>query len=216
MVTTLVDRTVSAALEPAGAAAEPYALWTIADQPGLVMPCIHPVVQRVADLDQIEALKLFILNLAHSVMADHWRQTGDAGPQLVREWLEDTSLNAMLETINRTKCCLVLPPQAWGRRRRPVWPPRWNALPIRFWITAWGGIPQNRAAKVDRPIAAFVRFAAQHGDTTPKPLLDRVIARASRPDCCPAKRQAAFPLRSANAPRSRPPRQRHHALSGRG
>ncbi len=176
-VNALVDRIVSAALEPAGAVAEPYALWAIADQPGLVMPCIHPAVQRVADLAQIEALKLFILNLGHSVMADHWRQTGDAGPQLVREWLENSSLNAMLETIYQAEVLPGFAAAGMGAQAQAYMATTMERFANPFLDHRLSDIAQNHAAKVDRRIAAFVRFAAQHGDTTPRPLLDRVIAR---------------------------------------
>lgn len=57
-VNSLVDRIVSQPLEPAGAVAEPYALWPIEDLPGLKLPCVHPSVQVVPSLDEIEALKL--------------------------------------------------------------------------------------------------------------------------------------------------------------
>src|SRR6185312_13878940 len=63
---TLVDRIVSAALEPVGAVAEPYALWAIEKQPGLAMPCVHPCIRPVDDLATTERLKLFILNLGHT------------------------------------------------------------------------------------------------------------------------------------------------------
>ena len=36
---TLVDRIVSEAIHPAGAVAEPYALWAVQKQEGLVLPC---------------------------------------------------------------------------------------------------------------------------------------------------------------------------------
>ena len=45
-VNSLVDRIVSAPLEPAGAVAEPYSLWAVENRPGLVMPCRHPERRR--------------------------------------------------------------------------------------------------------------------------------------------------------------------------
>ena len=69
---SLVDRIVSEALEPAGAIAEPYALWAVEDCPALVLPCAHPAIDVVDDLERIQRLKLHILNLGHTVMADFW------------------------------------------------------------------------------------------------------------------------------------------------
>src|SRR5690606_32681587 len=59
---TLVDRIVSAPLEPAGAVAEPYALWAIERAPGLRLPCEHPSIVLTDDLEPFERLKLHILN----------------------------------------------------------------------------------------------------------------------------------------------------------
>lgn len=56
---TLVDRIVSEPIEPVGAIAEPYALWAIERQPGLVLPCAHPAIVLTDELDHYERLKLF-------------------------------------------------------------------------------------------------------------------------------------------------------------
>lgn len=73
---TLVDRIVSAALEPLGAVAEPYALWAIERQPGLDLPCRHEAVCLVDTLAPYELRKLHILNLAHSYLVHCWRRDG--------------------------------------------------------------------------------------------------------------------------------------------
>ena len=73
-VNSLVDRIVSEPLEPLGAVAEPYALWAIEDQPGLELPCRHPAIVVAADLKPYERLKLFILNLGHTYLAEIWEQ----------------------------------------------------------------------------------------------------------------------------------------------
>ena len=75
---SLVDRIVSEPIEPAGAVAEPYALWAIQTQPGLAPPTTHPAIQMVDDIEQIERLKLHILNLGHTVMVQLWKDL--AGP----------------------------------------------------------------------------------------------------------------------------------------
>lgn len=96
---TLVDRIVSEPIEPAGAVAEPYALWAIERQPRLSAPCEHECVLLVDDLAPYEKLKLHILNLGHTVLADIWlRQARDAG-ETVRQILADTKIAARLEDI---------------------------------------------------------------------------------------------------------------------
>ena len=75
-VNSLVDRIVSQELHPAGAVAEPYALWAIEDQPGLSMPVTHPAIQIMPDLEPIQRLKLHVLNLGHTTLVDLWQQAG--------------------------------------------------------------------------------------------------------------------------------------------
>ncbi|KRD60695.1 D-mannonate oxidoreductase [Ensifer sp. Root278] len=100
---TLVDRIVSEPLEPAGAIAEPYALWAIENQPGLHLPCIHPSVKLVDDLTPYEKLKLHILNLGHTVLADLWLREGRNPHETVRETLADARVAAYLDRIYRSE-----------------------------------------------------------------------------------------------------------------
>jgi tagaturonate reductase len=96
---TLVDRIVSGSLEPAGAIAEPYALWAIERQPGLVPPCTHPAIRVVDDLKPYERLKLFVLNLGHTALAERWRTDGRRRNESVREILDDPEIDAWLAAI---------------------------------------------------------------------------------------------------------------------
>ena len=100
---TLVDRIVSEPLEPTGAIAEPYALWAIENQPGLRPPCIHPCVKLVDDLTPYEKLKLHILNLGHTVLADLWLRQGRDPKETVREILADAGVAARLDHIYRSE-----------------------------------------------------------------------------------------------------------------
>ena len=100
---TLVDRIVSEPLEPAGAVAEPYALWAIEAQPGLKLPCIHPSILLVDDLSPYEKLKLHILNLGHTVLADLWLKTGRPQDETVKAILKDLDVFATLMEIYETE-----------------------------------------------------------------------------------------------------------------
>jgi tagaturonate reductase len=84
---TLVDRIVSEALEPAGAVAEPYALWAIERQPGQVFPCTHPSIVVADDISPFAQLKLFILNLGHTFLTDGWLKSDLPRDMTVREIL---------------------------------------------------------------------------------------------------------------------------------
>ena len=98
-VNSLVDRIVSAPLEPLGAVAEPYALWAIADQPGLEVPCRHDSIKLTADLRPYERLKLFILNLGHTYLAEIWSRGGGAPALTVREAMAVPALRAELDDL---------------------------------------------------------------------------------------------------------------------
>ncbi|MDP1668403.1 mannitol dehydrogenase family protein [Phaeovulum sp.] len=103
-VNSLVDRIVSEALEPAGAVAEPYALWAIEDQSGLILPCRHPALRVVPDLAPVERLKLYILNLSHSYLVAGW--LGPRRHDFVRQAMAEAAIrNDLLDLL----ACEVVP-----------------------------------------------------------------------------------------------------------
>ncbi|MBN9053460.1 MAG: cysteine--tRNA ligase, partial [Rhizobiales bacterium] len=98
---SLVDRIVAAPLEPAGAVAEPYALWAIQTAPGVVAPAVHPAIEMVDDLAAIERLKLHILNLGHTVLVDIWQRRGGQGDPVVRAFIALPEVEEALAAIYR-------------------------------------------------------------------------------------------------------------------
>jgi tagaturonate reductase len=98
-VNSLVDRIVSEPLEPVGAVAEPYALWAIEDQRGLQLPCRHASITVTGDLKPYERLKLFILNLGHTYLAEIWAAGGGAPTLTVREAMADQATRAELNDL---------------------------------------------------------------------------------------------------------------------
>jgi tagaturonate reductase len=95
-VNSLVDRIVSEPLEPLGAVAEPYALWAIEDQTGLEVPCRHADIVVTNELKRYERLKLFILNLGHTWLAEIWRRRNGAPAMTVREAMADEAMVSAL------------------------------------------------------------------------------------------------------------------------
>jgi tagaturonate reductase len=84
---TLVDRIVSEALEPAGAVAEPYALWAIERRPGQTLPCTHTAIIVADDIAPFAQLKLYILNLGHTYLTEGWLKSDLPRDMTVRELL---------------------------------------------------------------------------------------------------------------------------------
>ena len=96
---SLVDRIVSEPLEPVGAVAEPYALWAIERQAGLALPCTHPSIVVTDDLARYETLKLHVLNLGHTVLADHWLKRGLGPDVTVLDMMSDPEARGVLEGV---------------------------------------------------------------------------------------------------------------------
>lgn len=98
-VNSLVDRIVSSPLEPAGAVAEPYALWAIEHQPRMVLPCNHPAVVVTDALAPFEQRKLWLLNLGHTILAERWRLLGSAADMTVVQAMHTPALRTPLEAV---------------------------------------------------------------------------------------------------------------------
>jgi tagaturonate reductase len=96
---SLVDRIVSEPIQPVGAVAEPYALWAIEAQPGLTLPCTHPAVVVTDDLEQFEQLKLFLLNLGHTYLAERWLNDRRPPDETVHQAMNDPALRGDLESV---------------------------------------------------------------------------------------------------------------------
>jgi tagaturonate reductase len=96
---SLVDRIVSEALHPVGAVAEPYALWAVERQPGLVLPCVHEAILLTDDLERHERLKLFLLNAGHTYLAERWLADGRPEGETVQQAMNDPLLRSDLESF---------------------------------------------------------------------------------------------------------------------
>lgn len=170
---TLVDRIVSTPLEPLGAIAEPYALWAIARQPGMAVPCVHADVELVDDLAPQALCKLHILNLAHTFLVHRWRQAGQS-LDFVREAMVAP---ALLEPLQQMLDDEVIPtlssrlPRDRLIRYRDITLERF-ANP--FLDHRLADIAQNHDAKLARRIQPVVEMARALGQKTPH--LDEMLA----------------------------------------
>ena len=177
---SLVDRIVSEPIEPAGAVAEPYALWAIEAAPGLVPPCRHPDVEVVDDLETIEARKLFILNLGHTYLVSVWQQRGQT-PATVAGLLDDDAVRADLLDLYETEVLPAFAAAGLSGEARAYVETTVERFRNPFLNHALADIAQNHAAKVDRRISGFITWAREHGDTTAKERLVAVVAAQGQP-----------------------------------
>jgi tagaturonate reductase len=173
---SLVDRIVSEPIEPAGAVAEPYALWAIEKADGLEPPCRHPAIQMVDDLDTIEALKLFILNLGHTWLVAFWQKMA-APPETVSALLD---LPEVLDALHQLYADEVIPAfEAAGLADRSKAYVTTTIERYRnpFLQHKLSDIAQNHPQKVARRIGGFLDWAKANGDESPKPQLSELMRK---------------------------------------
>jgi tagaturonate reductase len=175
---SLVDRIVATPLEPAGAVAEPYALWAIERQPGLPVPLEHPQVIMTDDLEPYERLKLHILNLGHTVLADLWHHTGRPADETVRAILSDPAVRGLIEQVYGQEVVPGFAANGLGPEAAAYVATTLDRFANPFLDHRIADIFGNHALKVERRIAAFKSWGAAAGADTPTPLLEGVIARA--------------------------------------
>jgi tagaturonate reductase len=97
-VNSLVDRIVSEPIAPVGAIAEPYALWAIERQHGMVLPCEHEDIVLTDDLAHYERLKLLLLNLGHTMLAELWLADQAPADTNVRDAMHNEAWRTTLES----------------------------------------------------------------------------------------------------------------------
>lgn len=171
---SLVDRIVSEPIEPVGAVAESYALWAIEAQDGLSAPTGHPAIRVVPDLEQIERLKLHILNLGHTVMAAFWIKNGQPD-DIVRDLLKGQTGQRMLDVFKAE----VMPGFALrGMETQAIayLDETLDRFANPFLDHRIADIAQNHSQKIERRIAAFVEWVRQIAPDFDAPTLDAIIA----------------------------------------
>jgi tagaturonate reductase len=161
---TLVDRIVSAPIEPIGAVAEPYALWAIGAQPGLVLPWTHPAVVMTDDLEPYERLKLHILNLGHTVLAQSWLDDGAREGMTVRAMMAGEA-GARMEALLRTEVVPGFAAKALGEQADAYLATTLDRFRNPHLDHLLCDIAQHHAQKIERRIEAFFAWT---GNVTPQ------------------------------------------------
>jgi tagaturonate reductase len=175
-VNSLVDRIVSKPLEPLGAVAEPYALWAIEDQPGLGLPCRHPAIVVAADLKPYERLKLFILNLGHTYLAELWAKQGGAPTLTVREAVADTTIRAKLDALYEEEVLPVFAGIGMGDEADAYLETVIERFSNPFLNHRLSEIFTNHEAKKQRRFGGLIDLAKTSGVNTTLPRLKAALA----------------------------------------
>jgi len=173
---TLVDRIVSQAIEPVGAIAEPYALWAIERQPGLIVPCAHPAIVLTDELDHYERLKLFLLNGGHTFLAERWLRESLAGDLTVAQAMSDAALRSDLEALWTEEIVPVF--AALGKRdaAEEYLASLRARLQNPFLVHRLADIAQNHSQKKKRRFEPIVSLAERHAPMLRQPRLRAALA----------------------------------------
>lgn len=177
-INSLVDRIVSEPIDPIGAVAEPYALWAIEAQPGMVLPCSHPQLVVTASLREYEQRKLFLLNLGHTYLAQLWMDRGSPASMTVREAMQDGAMLAALDALWKNEVLPVF--AAMGAREGEAAAAYLEQVKERFnnpfLAHRLADIAQNHGEKIRRRMAPVVALAQQLCPTLAQPHLRALLA----------------------------------------
>ena len=173
---SLVDRIVSEALEPVGAVAEPYALWAIESQPRLQLPCRHPAIVVTDGLARFERLKLFLLNLGHTVLAELWAKGRCASDLTVLQAMQEPRLREPLEAIWEREVLPVFDALEQGEEARAYLVGLRERLLNPYLAHRLADIAQNHEQKKARRLQPLVELARLHTPCLQQPRLQAVLA----------------------------------------
>lgn len=172
----LVDRIVSEPIEPVGAVAEPYALWAIERQAGLRLPCRHEAIVLTDDLDRYERLKLQILNLGHTILAEHWLAEARPAGETVLEAMRDPARSGELEAVWHQEVLPVFEADGLGREAEDYMGAVRERFANPFLAHRLADIAQNHAEKKRRRLRPVVDAAEARSLPVAQPRLRAALA----------------------------------------
>lgn len=173
---TLVDRIVSASIEPVGAVAEPYSLWAIQQTPGLEMPFTHDAIDLVDSLRPYELRKLHILNLAHTFLVDQWRQQHlEYSVAYVREAIREPKLRNILSNAMNNEVLPVLANELPEMDLEGYWQSTLERFDNPYLNHRLEDIANYHCDKLERRVMPIVQMAKLY--SVPTPLLSEALQR---------------------------------------
>ncbi|MEO8281088.1 MAG: mannitol dehydrogenase family protein [Ideonella sp.] len=175
-VNSMVDRIVSSALDPVGAVAEPYALWAIEQQTGMVLPCTHPAIVLTDSLATFERRKLWLLNLAHTFLAECWIAQGSLPGQTVLQAMDAPSMRTPLEAVWLEEVLPVFDAEGEADAARTYLDEVRERLLNPFLEHRLSDIAQNHAQKKQRRMAPVVACVEERSLTIKQVRLRAALA----------------------------------------
>jgi tagaturonate reductase len=179
---SLVDRIVPEPIEPVGAVAEPYALWAIERQPGLVLPCRHADIVLTDDLGPFERLKLWLLNLGLSALAELWLRDGQPPGRTVLDAMRDEPTRRALERLWADEVLPVFDALGEGHQARAYLVRLRERLLNPWFAHRLADIAANHALKKERRLAPVVAAARRCAPALAQPWLHAALASTGNLD----------------------------------
>jgi tagaturonate reductase len=170
---TLVDRIVSQPIEPAGAVAEPYAIWAIQSRPGLTLPCSHPDIVVAPDIGRYEQLKLFILNLGHTFLTERWAKAGLDRDMTVKVLLARRDMRDPLERLYANEVVPGFALKGMGEAAAAYVQQTLERFENPFLEHRLSDIHQNHEEKIRRRMGGFLDWSGAEAPTLRR-MLDAV------------------------------------------
>ena len=155
---TLVDRIVSEAIEPVGAIAEPYALWAIKSEPSCEIPFTHPSVIVTDDLEPYLRLKLHILNLGHTFLAEIWQAEKRSADETVKEILNDRAIKKRLTDLYTNEVIPGFAGHGMAVAATAYVASTMERFENPFLNHRLSDIAQNHRLKIERRVIDFIRW----------------------------------------------------------
>jgi tagaturonate reductase len=142
----------------------------------MILPCTHAAIILTDSLQDFERLKLWLLNLGHTYLAERWL-AGLLHPQAtVREAMLDAQSRAELEAVWNDEVLPVF--EVFGQRAAALD----YLLELRerllnpFLAHRLADIAQHHAQKKQRRMAPVLELARQHGLRNPQARLHAALA----------------------------------------
>ena len=172
---TLVDRIVSEAIEPIGAIAEPYALWAIKPDLRVEIPFTHPSVIVTDNLEPYLRLKIHILNLGHSFLAQIWMSEKRSPTETVREILAERTIKQKLLNLYQTEVVPSFVCYDMGDAAENYVVTTIERFENLFLNHRLSDIAQNHQLKIERRVADFMRWVKIRNPTQKFAFLESMI-----------------------------------------
>ena len=118
-------------------------------------PLLHPAIVYTDDLRPFERLKLHILNLGHTVLAETWLRAERPANETVRDILGDPAVDARLREIYAEEVVPGFAALGMGEEAAAYVRTTIGRFQNPFLDHRMADIAQNHAVKVERRIKAF-------------------------------------------------------------